>query len=234
MSPAVRASAPAESRPPDFREPGSAPRWRVGLGAVVIVVLVLIGVGVVLSAVASARESMSTTDSGGSSGVVDFATGSVDTSTPAGRSVFVHLLGRVAHPGLYEVEAGSRAVDVVTAAGGFAAEADESALNLARPVTDGEQIVVPRVGRTRRRHRRLPDRRVPVPPRGPAASTSIRPTRPPSRRCRVWGRRRRRRFSRGGTNTVASRASKTSSTSPASARRSWLRCATPSRSADDS
>ena len=41
MSPAVRASAPAESRPPDFREPGSAPRWRVGLGAVVIVVLVL-------------------------------------------------------------------------------------------------------------------------------------------------------------------------------------------------
>ncbi|GAA4264978.1 ComEA family DNA-binding protein [Frondihabitans peucedani] len=156
----VPAPAPAagSSREADFREPGSAPRWRVGVGAVVVVVLVLIALGVVLSAVASADESVGAVaavpSAGGASAsasesqrvVVSGASG--ETATPSSGGVFVHVLGRVSHPGLYEVDPGARAVDVVAAAGGFAAEADQGALNLARPVADGEQIVVPRQGET--------------------------------------------------------------------------------------
>lgn len=136
-------------RSPDFREPGSAPRWRVGVGAVVVAALVFAGVAVVLSAVASAGEAVTPLPATGEAtssgaGVASRAMPSVSAGTEGG--VFVHVLGRVDRPGLYEVAPGSRAVDVIAAAGGYAAEADESALNLARAVSDGEQIVVPAVG----------------------------------------------------------------------------------------
>jgi competence protein ComEA len=61
-------------------------------------------------------------------------------------SLFVHILGAVAKPGLYQLHDGARAVDAVAAAGGFTAEADRQQLNLARLVSDGEQIYVPKVG----------------------------------------------------------------------------------------
>jgi competence protein ComEA len=60
--------------------------------------------------------------------------------------LFVHILGEVKHPGLYEFATGDRAVDAVAAAGGFTKKADQAGLNLARELSDGEQIVVPRVG----------------------------------------------------------------------------------------
>lgn len=59
------------------------------------------------------------------------------------RTVFVHVTGAVASPGLYEVAEGSRVAQAVEAAGGFAEGAATSALNLARVVADGEQVVVP-------------------------------------------------------------------------------------------
>ena len=68
---------------------------------------------------------------------------------PGSRSaIFVHILGAVARPGLYELRDGDRAVDAVAAAGGFLEEADQTQLNLARVVVDGEQIVVPVIGET--------------------------------------------------------------------------------------
>jgi competence protein ComEA len=60
--------------------------------------------------------------------------------------LFVHILGAVTKPGLYQLHDGDRAVDAVAAAGGFTAEADRQQLNLARLVSDGEQIYVPKVG----------------------------------------------------------------------------------------
>jgi competence protein ComEA len=60
--------------------------------------------------------------------------------------IFVHVLGAVERPGLYELADGSRAVDAVAAAGGFTDVADQSGINLARFVTDGEQLRVPAVG----------------------------------------------------------------------------------------
>jgi competence protein ComEA len=60
--------------------------------------------------------------------------------------VYVHVAGAVGADGLYPLPAGSRVVDAVAAAGGFAEDADRSAVNLAREVSDGEQILVPVVG----------------------------------------------------------------------------------------
>lgn len=68
------------------------------------------------------------------------------TGVPAAAVIYVHILGQVARPGLYELPDGARAVDAVAAAGGFTEQADAAGLNLARFVSDGEQIVVPAIG----------------------------------------------------------------------------------------
>jgi competence protein ComEA len=61
-------------------------------------------------------------------------------------TIYVHLLGAVSRPGLYALPPDSRAIDAVAAAGGFAEGADRAALNLARFLSDGEQVYVPREG----------------------------------------------------------------------------------------
>lgn len=63
-------------------------------------------------------------------------------------SVWIHICGEVAVPGVYELEAGSRVYDALTAAGGFTEQADTDFYNLALEVTDGMQIVVPGVQET--------------------------------------------------------------------------------------
>lgn len=63
--------------------------------------------------------------------------------SPPGAVVVVHVVGRVRRPGLVRLSAGSRVSDAVTAAGGATAEARLERLNLARALTDGEQIAVP-------------------------------------------------------------------------------------------
>ncbi|OUO32148.1 ComEA family DNA-binding protein [Olsenella sp. An293] len=61
-------------------------------------------------------------------------------------TVLVHVDGAVAAPGVYELPAGSRVNDAVLAAGGLAAGADTSGVNLAAPVSDGEKVRVPLEG----------------------------------------------------------------------------------------
>ncbi|MCR1981307.1 ComEA family DNA-binding protein [Cellulosimicrobium cellulans] len=60
--------------------------------------------------------------------------------------VVVHVVGQVAAPGLVTVATDARVADALDAAGGATSDADLAALNLARAVTDGEQIHVPRPG----------------------------------------------------------------------------------------
>ena len=55
---------------------------------------------------------------------------------------FVHVVGEVHKPGVYDLASGSRVFDAVFAAGGFTDKADQSSINLARPIGDGEQILV--------------------------------------------------------------------------------------------
>lgn len=63
-----------------------------------------------------------------------------------GAQVVVHVAGAVASPGVYSVADGARVIDAVQAAGGFAADANADAINLAAKVSDGQRIYVPRMG----------------------------------------------------------------------------------------
>ena len=65
---------------------------------------------------------------------------------PAEPSLVVHVVGQVRVPGLVELPQGARIADAVAAAGGATETADVGALNLARPVQDGEQVLVPAPG----------------------------------------------------------------------------------------
>ena len=56
--------------------------------------------------------------------------------------IFVHVAGEVKKPGLYAVDVGSRVEDAIALAGGMTSSAFEQSVNLARMVSDGEQIVV--------------------------------------------------------------------------------------------
>ena len=63
-------------------------------------------------------------------------------SASAGEELVVDVAGMVRRPGIAVLPAGSRVVDALEAAGGARRGVDLTALNLARPVVDGEQILV--------------------------------------------------------------------------------------------
>lgn len=56
------------------------------------------------------------------------------------KNIYVYISGCVKTPGVYEVPEGSRVIAVAEAAGGLLEEADDSLINLARVVEDGEHI----------------------------------------------------------------------------------------------
>lgn len=58
------------------------------------------------------------------------------------RVVLVDVVGKVRRPGVVTLPLGSRVADAVRAAGGLRPGADVGLLNLARPLTDGEQVLV--------------------------------------------------------------------------------------------
>ena len=111
-------------------------RRRLGVGAAIVVALlalaVTVGIGILRGATAP----------------VDDVPLAVSTTGAAisGATLFVHVSGAVRAPGLYRLDDGARVVDAIAAAGGFADGAAEDAVNLARTLTDGEQLVVPVVG----------------------------------------------------------------------------------------
>lgn len=118
-------------------------RTRVGLGAAIVLVLIGLAIAILVSAF-------------GDHGVTKAVTRPVSTATVApgaatarasgGATIYVQILGAVTKPGLYLLSAGDRGIDAVGAAGGFTAAADQTQLNLARPLVDGEQIIVPVLG----------------------------------------------------------------------------------------
>lgn len=106
-------------------------RWRVGVGvaiaAVVVGVAATVGTGVVRTAAEPAHTS-------------------IPVASPTAAAVYVDVSGAVHKPGLYVLASGARAVDAIAAAGGFTDDADRASVNLARAVTDGEQVVVTVIG----------------------------------------------------------------------------------------
>ena len=56
--------------------------------------------------------------------------------------IYVDVAGEVRKPGIYQLDSGARVFDVVLLAGGFTAKANQASVNLARTLTDGEQLIV--------------------------------------------------------------------------------------------
>jgi competence protein ComEA len=89
------------------------------------------------------------------------------STTTSLAGVLVHVVGAVRASGVVELTPGARVRDAVAAAGGAADDADLERINLAAPVTDGQRVVVPRIGQ--------PD---PVPVGGGAATPDAAPPSP--------------------------------------------------------
>ena len=117
-------------------EPRASARHRLGLGAAVVLVLVAlaitVGIGIFRGQSAPTQ-------------AVTIAKTPAAT-TGAATELYAHVSGAVRDPGLYVLPDGSRVVDAVAAAGGFAKGAGRDGVNLARPLSDGEQLVVPKKG----------------------------------------------------------------------------------------
>lgn len=136
---------PDEARPVDIppADHASPPRrLRLSIGAAVVLALVVLSVAVGLGILRGQAAPVETVSIG------DTSPGTTDAggATAPGGELYVHVLGAVEKPGLYVLAIDARIVDALAAAGGTTEEADLAAINLARIVTDGEQVVVPAVG----------------------------------------------------------------------------------------
>src|SRR6478672_4264074 len=100
------------------------------------VLLVVLGVARLLSTPVQSSPARVTTP---------IPTGSVPDA-PSPRVLVVDVEGAVRRPGVYRLATGARIADAIARAGGAARHADKSLVNLAAPLADGQQVLVPRAG----------------------------------------------------------------------------------------
>lgn len=155
----LRPHAPLLRGPAVLRDAQVAPR-RLAVLAMVVVVAVagLILGGRVLIARASVHPQTAVGGSpvakpssaaGGRSATTSFGAArpvSTTTATAPPTQVVVQVVGQVRRPGVVTLRSGARVQDAVAAVGGALPTADLAAVNLARVITDGKQIQVPRPG----------------------------------------------------------------------------------------
>ncbi len=130
----------------------------------------LIAAALALAVVLAAAHFLGRPGSGGSSYSADGSSASGDASTlstPAGASeadpagaetvggapvatlpieVVVDVAGAVRRPGVYHLSQGSRITDAIARAGGMTPHAQAASVDLAAPLADGEQVLVPSAG----------------------------------------------------------------------------------------
>ena len=155
---AGRHARPARASRPDGlgdRVRGHLPealQGRVGLArGPVLLVAALVSVAVALTAVTVLRSSSTgeavptpTTPASPLASTAPSGTPTSQATAARSGSVTVDVAGKVRRPGVATLPAGSRVIDALRRAGGARGRVDLSALNLARVLVDGEQILVGR------------------------------------------------------------------------------------------
>jgi competence protein ComEA len=106
-------------------------RRQILVGAVVVVALVLVGAKLLARPQAAASPPIPT---------------ATRPEPAVVASMYVDVVGAVRRPGLYRLPRGARVADALARAGGPTRKAQLELVNLAAPIADGEQVVVPRRG----------------------------------------------------------------------------------------
>jgi competence protein ComEA len=143
--------------PPPRRKPQSRPRRTVSRGAAFVATLIavfalVVAVPRVISRGPDAEplppRPQPSALASPAAGDTRLLSVSMPPTPSSGSVVLVHVVGQVRHPGLVRLASGARVADALRKAGGTTRRADLSAVNLARPVADGEQVFVPAPGQS--------------------------------------------------------------------------------------
>jgi len=134
----------------------SAPHRRVtrahlsAIGVVLVLILVVVAVQLMRSRpteIAATQPVLAASGSPQGSASPVNSTPDPNTMAPATpSSIRVHVIGRVNDPGVHEIPVNGRIIDAIDAAGGMASGAHPGSLNMAQPVCDGCQILIPASG----------------------------------------------------------------------------------------
>jgi competence protein ComEA len=121
--------------------------WALRRGHLVVIAVLLlvavVGVGVMVIRDRPVRESVTQRPAATASVVASSSPGAIAaTASPTPTSLVIHVAGKVRKPGVIRLPLGSRVIDAVSASGGALNGVDLAALNLARPLADGEQVLV--------------------------------------------------------------------------------------------
>lgn len=112
-------------------------------GLVIVVAITLVGAGLWYLRSLPKPVAIAASSPAGATGAAVAA-----GASPSGPPIIVDVTGWIRDPGVYEFVQGDRVIDAVERAGGAKPNADLSGLNLAAPLADGTQVVVPKEGGT--------------------------------------------------------------------------------------
>jgi len=125
-------------------DPVARRRLRLGAGAAIVLLLGAFAVAILVSVFAQQGSEVEVPPAHASPSATGAGLGAEEVDGAG--ELFVHVSGAVVSPGLVTLAAGARVVDAIAAAGGLTPDGDPAGVNLARLVSDGEQLVVPREG----------------------------------------------------------------------------------------